>query len=64
MTKHDIVILIEMALESQRIAADAYHHSDLAAMEFHKLSREIEVLRAELRKEMLEGTISIKLHSS
>ena len=54
MTKYDFQVLIDVALESQRIASASYHLSDLAAAEYHKLAREIEELRKELRNAMLE----------
>lgn len=55
MTKNDIMMLIEVALKSQRIASASYHFSDLAAAEYHKLSKEIETLRVDLRSKMLEA---------
>ena len=54
MTKYDIEVLLEYAMRQQRAAAQDYHISDLAALEYDRLSREIAHLTSELRNAMLE----------
>lgn len=54
MTKSELEVLLEYAMRQQRAAAQDYHISDLAALEYERLTKEISHLTSELRNAMRE----------